>query len=252
MIELKPITLLVGRNSSGKSSFLRALPLLKQSVTTRTRSPILWWGDFVDFGSFDGAVYRNEPQREISFHFGFDQIAVPLGRYTAQSGRQVRELPSVEVVFHLHKTENVERIFKIDLQAAQGTYRATLEMDDLDHLRSVIVNGRDMSDQTSPYSIELDHGSLLPYFTVYERSAGSQSPTNYQSLRHSIFHHTTFTVLKGCLHGNTSNARVSQVAQLVHSLWPLDVQRIQQMLTSSSVSAQPPFTPHLRGNFPLF
>jgi len=39
-IELKP-TLLVGRNSRGKSCFLRAFPLLRQLLTTRISSPIL-------------------------------------------------------------------------------------------------------------------------------------------------------------------------------------------------------------------
>ena len=35
-IEFKRITILVGRNSSGKSSYLRSLLLLKQSITTKT------------------------------------------------------------------------------------------------------------------------------------------------------------------------------------------------------------------------
>ncbi len=52
-IEIKPITLLLGRNSGGKSTFLRTFPLFRQSLMTRTSSPILWYGDLVDFGSFD-------------------------------------------------------------------------------------------------------------------------------------------------------------------------------------------------------
>ncbi|TQQ21711.1 AAA family ATPase, partial [Vibrio cholerae] len=31
-IEIKPLTVLLGKNSSGKSSFLRTFPLLRQSV----------------------------------------------------------------------------------------------------------------------------------------------------------------------------------------------------------------------------
>ena len=37
-IELKPITILVGANSSGKSSFLRFFPLLRQTVEAMTRA----------------------------------------------------------------------------------------------------------------------------------------------------------------------------------------------------------------------
>ena len=31
-IKIKPLTILLGQNSSGKSSFLRVFPLLKQSI----------------------------------------------------------------------------------------------------------------------------------------------------------------------------------------------------------------------------
>lgn len=70
---LSPITLLVGENSSGKSTFLRAFPLLKQSISKRTSGPILWAGDiddYVDFGSFEEAV-TNDKSNEITFAFRF-------------------------------------------------------------------------------------------------------------------------------------------------------------------------------------
>lgn len=39
IIELPPITILVGENSSGKSTFLRSFPLLKQSFRKRKMAP---------------------------------------------------------------------------------------------------------------------------------------------------------------------------------------------------------------------
>lgn len=44
-IPLKGINLLVGKNSSGKSTFLRTFPLLRQSITRNTRGPILWFDE---------------------------------------------------------------------------------------------------------------------------------------------------------------------------------------------------------------
>ncbi len=81
---LSPITLLVGENSSGKSSFLRAFPLLKQSINKRTSGPILWSGDiddYVDFGSFDETV-TNDKSTSMDFRFrfhaaGLDNIFAP-------------------------------------------------------------------------------------------------------------------------------------------------------------------------------
>jgi len=71
LIKLKPITVLLGQNSSGKSTFLRALPLLRQSVESRTMGPLLWAGRFVDFGSFHEAIRIDTDKPEIIFRFQF-------------------------------------------------------------------------------------------------------------------------------------------------------------------------------------
>lgn len=66
-VPISPITVLIGRNSVGKSTFARIFPLIRQSVERRKKSPILWFGDYVDFGSLSQAVHRGE--KEISFEF---------------------------------------------------------------------------------------------------------------------------------------------------------------------------------------
>ena len=58
-IKIKPITILVGENSSGKSTFLRFFPLLKQSVESRTIGPVLWNGRLVDFGNYKDAHQKH-------------------------------------------------------------------------------------------------------------------------------------------------------------------------------------------------
>lgn len=68
-IELKPLTLLVGKNSVGKSTFARIFPLFRQSVEEKRRAPLLWWGKYVDFGTFNDAVSRLSKQKEITFGF---------------------------------------------------------------------------------------------------------------------------------------------------------------------------------------
>lgn len=73
-VKISPVTVLLGENSSGKSTFLRVFPLLKQSVETHTRSSVLWYGKYVDFGDFDQALSRNNEGKEISLIFG---LSVP-------------------------------------------------------------------------------------------------------------------------------------------------------------------------------
>lgn len=69
-VPIAPITILLGKNSVGKSTFARVFPLLRQSVESKKRSPILWFGDYVDFGSFEQAISRGE--KEISIGFDVD------------------------------------------------------------------------------------------------------------------------------------------------------------------------------------
>lgn len=66
-VKIKPLTVLVGRNSCGKSTFARTFPLLRQSAEEKTRSALLWFGRYVDFGSFGDAVKSGKD--EITFTF---------------------------------------------------------------------------------------------------------------------------------------------------------------------------------------
>jgi len=71
---LAPLSFAVGANSSGKSTFLRLFPLLRQSTETTTKGPILWFGKYVDFGIFDSVVSRGGDQKEIEFEFEIELI----------------------------------------------------------------------------------------------------------------------------------------------------------------------------------
>ena len=55
-VKLKPFTILIGKNSSGKSSFIRTFPLFKQTLLSDTSDSFLWYGDSVDFGNYSSAL----------------------------------------------------------------------------------------------------------------------------------------------------------------------------------------------------
>lgn len=66
-VTLKPLTLLLGANSSGKSSFLAPLLLLKQSTLSRTgTNALLTRGDYVDVGVFEDFVRDHNPELEVA------------------------------------------------------------------------------------------------------------------------------------------------------------------------------------------
>lgn len=69
LVEIKPVTLLVGANSSGKSTFLRLFPLLRQSVETRTLSGLLLNEGDANFGFFSDAIRKDADPQELSLEF---------------------------------------------------------------------------------------------------------------------------------------------------------------------------------------
>ncbi len=73
-ISLKPLTFLLGANSSGKSSILEFFPLLKQSVGIRKNGLFLWYSSDVDFKDFTNTVRNGKGSIELTLKY--DNFAV--------------------------------------------------------------------------------------------------------------------------------------------------------------------------------
>lgn len=88
-VDIKPLTILLGKNSSGKSTFLRTFPLMTQSSNKRLRNAIAWFDDnLVDFGDFSTSLNREAAKKdeaiEISLRLGKleEYLKNPLSNYT--------------------------------------------------------------------------------------------------------------------------------------------------------------------------
>src|SRR5690242_18851522 len=108
MVELRPITLLLGQNSSGKSTFLRALPLMRQSIRIRSNAPLLWYGDLVDFGSIREvkSSFASEDEN-VGIGFKFDKIAITNPYVYSATSRQIED---VEVSIFLQEVADATRL----------------------------------------------------------------------------------------------------------------------------------------------
>lgn len=71
-IKLAPITLIYGPNSSGKSSIIHSIMLLKQSLTRpNVQGGLVSNGEFVDLGDYSSMVHGHDLSRAISFSFSY-------------------------------------------------------------------------------------------------------------------------------------------------------------------------------------
>ncbi len=168
-IEIKPITLLLGRNSGGKSTFLRTFPLLRQSIMTRTSSPILWYGDLVDFGSFDTAITRERKIDIITFSYFFDRVV--LGErpifINDQFGyvRHANISPSFKGVKYttgIQKRGDRTRISSIHIKAVDPKIEIQIELEENNTAKSAVVNGEDIIKTISPAKVKISTGTIYP------------------------------------------------------------------------------------------
>lgn len=62
-IDIKPITIFVGRNSCGKSSLIRFPAVLAQTANAESDSPIKFYGKMVDYGNYEDVIHYGATEK---------------------------------------------------------------------------------------------------------------------------------------------------------------------------------------------
>ncbi|OAD20641.1 hypothetical protein THIOM_003642 [Candidatus Thiomargarita nelsonii] len=171
-IPIKPLTILVGANSTGKSTFLRLFPLLRQSVETPTNSLILWYGrnGYVDFGTIKDAL-RDSAQ---AISFGFKLTLPKNGTYEDYGVFLPFGYDSVLVGHHqlnieielTPRNQTQSQISKLTLRL--GADQAILRFDELAQVISFEVNTRSLLNKLKPLRIKKTTTHFLPIFEKYD------------------------------------------------------------------------------------
>jgi len=107
-IDLRPpIILLLGANSSGKSAFLNALLMLKQSRMDYSDNPFIFTTkEGVDIGNFEDAVFRHEVDMKKPMAFFFDvEVEKDFSEFGLSKGNSV--LLSIKVAYNKKRRTNV-------------------------------------------------------------------------------------------------------------------------------------------------
>lgn len=145
-VELRPLTVLVGTNSSGKSSFLRFFPLLRQTMESSSRAPLLWCGRLVDFGDFKSAARRHEPSLPIGVEF------------ESELSRWSRDGIPVQVSLEIQGNEQTTWLSACEMK--EEPHRCRFEFDEAGIVTQVRANGHDFSEELRSYILRR---SLRPH-----------------------------------------------------------------------------------------
>lgn len=172
-IEIKPITLLLGANSSGKSTFLRSFPLFMQSINKALRGPISWFDDsLVDFGDYETAKNRFANTKDkIQFYY---DIKLPFNVHYIRT-----ELDSEEKL--LKKVSNMKVSFSLS-NDNKGTYVSSVSIVVEKVIISLWIQDRGSKINISVNEVNVDLGdislkwiatsynNILPSFEYSEKS----------------------------------------------------------------------------------
>ena len=108
---LKPITLLYGPNSSGKSSLIQSLLLFKQTLeeSTNDEIPLLSRGSLVDLGDYSEFIHKHDDKREFKMSFSFNFVWEPDVINICSNSAPLREdeVMTLEFTFHKDKTGDI-------------------------------------------------------------------------------------------------------------------------------------------------
>ena len=73
-VPINRVNILLGKNSSGKSSFIRLFPMMKQTIHQKGRGPVIWFDEHYDLGKFDTALSRHASEdKQIMFGVMMDK-----------------------------------------------------------------------------------------------------------------------------------------------------------------------------------
>lgn len=165
-IPFKKINLYIGKNSCGKSTFLRTFPLLRQSVDSQARYPILWYAGptgLVDFGNYNAAL--NDAGETI--HFDFDLLLNPrltIAYFTAQRFHTIernfeQDYFTCRFSLSLNQRKNVTES-KITLSCEGTSIEICYQEDTVTSVKAVNKKYNLHQNFTAP--LQLTKGSLIP------------------------------------------------------------------------------------------
>lgn len=177
-VALKPITVLVGRNSSGKSTFLRSFPLLRQSLVTRTSSPLLWYGDLVDLGSFQDVVTDKKGDSIIELRFSLDDVTVQSQYYygidfayfTTDTSTTLR---NINMTSYISGHQNKTRLHGFKLSFGDQPVTFEVDLNEVGGLSRFCLNGKRIEYLFKDSSVTFKTGTLFP--DVYIRSLDTKN-----------------------------------------------------------------------------
>ena len=170
-IRLAPVTLLLGTNSSGKSSIIQSLLLIRQTVRCKEPNVSLHFGvegtsDSVVLGQFDDVLCRHGTTKEIEIQFTWSPSGMLENAYTFK-GAYKKNSAGAAAISHLRLGQGGHE-FTVTRQP-KGAFRLTTA-----DKRSPLASSRELHPQNSFSFSATTLSKMPPIDAANIRKAGSE------------------------------------------------------------------------------
>lgn len=145
---------------------------MRQSVESKKRSPILWFGDYVDFGSFEQAISRGEEEISIGFDvdisYDYEKISPWYPRILRQNpfwlgSEHNFSLQSVKVTLTLSGGDTVNAK-KLSIKA--GDLNIEVNFSDANKFKDLFINYEKVKFQDNG-KVMVEQGNILPSLSFF-------------------------------------------------------------------------------------
>lgn len=212
-VRIAPITVLLGRNSVGKSTFARIFPLLRQSSERKKKSPVLWFGDLVDFGSLERAVTAGE--REVGFTFNIEcDIPSRRGSYTPWYEQKKTKKILAEVSITLAEDEEQKTGYAKNITVKfLGSSISIDPPPQSPAMTAFTVNGQTLLPGPEQAVVSWQ-GDILPLLYFYKETKNSEGVTSWVA-GPNHWDDLPTQIVRRMVHNNTSTSTCRKIARQV-------------------------------------
>ncbi|MEX0287791.1 MAG: AAA family ATPase [Flavobacteriaceae bacterium] len=143
---LRPITLLFGQNSAGKSSIIQSLLLCQHALRKGTFdfASVKRWGQNIDLGGFRQYIHKHEVDRNLTFGFSFERTETEL-EMNPQEAKISREVIGDEADWSFHYLNSLfelEVVFTVGFPKSSGDLKSVPRVLDIE----IVVDGVSLID----------------------------------------------------------------------------------------------------------
>lgn len=186
-ISLRPLTILIGGNSSGKSTFLRSFPLMSQTVSHNLRTAIAWFDESsVDFGDFTTSKTKNVDDDFIKFTYCLNPEFSSEFRHRMNhvfNRKKQIQYDLWELALVYKQRSDGKGVYLDCLEISYNSNKSVIEFRDKE-IAEIYVNGDKISNLSFNYSPNL-HFGLIPqihYVTPKQEAPKTSEEIYFQAL----------------------------------------------------------------------